>query len=183
MLVTLDPYLRARAIALSLSLPVHLCSSTLNAALAACVFVLKPTGTIYYSPGLAAEKPAGSFTDLLFFPAFLSLHFFSTLRLKTKLSLSPPLSFSLPPSTHPSDPSSFLRQQSEARGLCQRRGVKSKGRAPSGRLFTFGCSSSGRRVKGRHREERGGCVDASVSTGGPRVTAGGGKDGRRGRGG
>lgn len=163
MLVTLDPHLRARAIALSLSLCVHLSSSTLNAALAACVFVLKPTGTIYYSPGLAAEKPAGSFTDLLFFPAFLSLHFFSTLRLKTKLSLS----LSLPPSTHPSDPSSFLRQQSEARGLCQRRGVKSKGRAPSGRLFTFGCSSSGRRVKGRHQEERGGGLDASVSTGGP----------------
>lgn len=52
------------------------------------MFVLKPTGTIYYSLGLAAEKPAGSSTDLLFFPAFL-LHFFSTFRLKTKPSLSP----------------------------------------------------------------------------------------------
>lgn len=53
------------------------------------MFVLKPTGTIYYSLGLAAEKPAGSSSDLLFFPAFLC--FFSLppsrIRLKTKLCL------------------------------------------------------------------------------------------------
>lgn len=65
------------------------------------MFVLKPTGTIYYSLGLAAEKPAGSSSDLLFFPAFLCFFFSpspsSRFRLKTKLSLSPLLIFLLSP--------------------------------------------------------------------------------------
>lgn len=56
------------------------------------LFVLKPTGTIYYSLGLTAEKPAGSPSDLLFFPVFfLFLCLSSRSRLKTKLSLSLPL--------------------------------------------------------------------------------------------
>lgn len=138
------------------------------------MFVLKPTGTIYYSLGLAAEKPAGSSTDLLFFPAFLS--HFSTFRLKTKLLLSLSLSRTLPPpsSTHPS--SSFLRQQSRQGLQCVRERVKRRGKsreedclAGAECLFMFGCFAIGRRVKG-HEEKRGACPDAilcHVTTCGP----------------
>lgn len=133
------------------------------------MFVLKPTGTIYYSLGLAAEKPAGSSTDLLFFPAFL-LHFFSTFRLKTKLSLSlshtlslpspppsPPPPFSSSSSSYP--PSSFLQQQSRQRLQCvterakrrkkQRRRLFDRAEC----LFTFVCFAIGRLGEGAGGEE------------------------------